>query len=73
MKVIEGGLPDNVSQCMSDLRALVRKTEAIDNTKSIDIYDILALIDYYECEEYFYDRDVRISPNTTIKLKYTGE
>jgi hypothetical protein len=73
MKVIDGGLPDNIASCMSDLRALVRRTEAIDNTKAIDVYDILALIDYWDCEEYFLQNSVRISPNTTIKLKYNGE
>jgi hypothetical protein len=32
-----------------------------------------ALIDYWDCEEYFLQNSVRISPNTTIKLKYKGE
>jgi hypothetical protein len=73
MKVITGGMPDYISDCLADIRELVRSQETIDNTKTVQMTDLLEIIARYDAEEYFIDREVRISPNTTIRLRRNYE
>jgi hypothetical protein len=69
MEVIQGGLPNNIAECMKELRELVRRTPTnSDGTKAIDVWEILHLINKHDAEDYFYKHGVRLDRNTVLNL-----
>jgi hypothetical protein len=69
MQIIEGGLPNNIAECMKELRQLVRRTHTnSDGTKAIDVFEILHVIHKWDAEDYFYSHSVRLDNNTVLNL-----